>query len=445
METGHSIRITTAPTFQAEKRYACSILLGELLGLPWEIRFQPGTEHYLVHLPTGATLTVEDHFFGKQSNEAYLNAANIPPTATRMAHPFEANADLVGVFGSAHFSQTDHAMTCGLDVFASAFFMLTRWEEHVCPERDTYGRFPATAALATRADFLDRPVVHEYADLLWQMLIRLGWQRPRKKTTASLHLSCDVDHPRLWWLPADRLRTLGGSIFERKNLQETAWWLQHHLFRRRDPFDVFEDWMNFSEKNNQVWHFNFLGERPKTSDCYYPLRHPVVRRLIQRVAERGHVVGFHPSREAHADAAVFAAELESLRQISPQPVTTGRQHYLCFEAPSTWQRWADAGMAWDSTLGYPDAEGFRCGMCRDFPVFNFLTRQVLPLREKPLLAMDITLARYRGYTPAQASERLQHLRRQVDKHGGEFVLLWHNSSWNDFFWKDWREVFHSYL
>jgi hypothetical protein len=29
----------------------------------------------------------------------------------------------------------------------------------------------------------------------------------------------------------------------------------------------------------------------------------------------------------------------------------------------------------------------------------------------------------------------------VDKHGGEFVLLWHNSSWNDYFWKDWRRVY----
>ena len=102
-------------------------------------------------------------------------------------------------------------------------------------------------------------------------------------------------------------------------------------------------------------------------------------------------------------------------------------------------------MVWDSSLGYPEAEGFRCGMCRDFPVFNFLTREVLPLREKPLIAMDITLAQYRGYTPEQALEWLFHLRRQVDKHGGEFVLLWHNSSWNTFFWKDWRPVYETFV
>lgn len=98
-------------------------------------------------------------------------------------------------------------------------------------------------------------------------------------------------------------------------------------------------------------------------------------------------------------------------------------------------------MDWDSTLGYPEAEGFRCGICREFPVFNFLTRKMLNLREKPLLAMDVTLAHYRQYSPEAAFEKLQLLRRQVEKHGGEFVLLWHNSSWNSYFWADWREVF----
>ena len=126
-------------------------------------------------------------------------------------------------------------------------------------------------------------------------------------------------------------------------------------------------------------------------------------------------------------------------------MTTGRQHYLRFAAPHTWQVWDDAGMAWDSTLGYPEAEGFRCGICQDYPVFNFLTRKRLALREKPLIAMDVTLALYRQYTPETAIERLQYLQRQVERHGGEFVLLWHNSSWNHYFWADWRKVFSTFV
>jgi len=437
--------VHTSPAFLAEKHYACTVLLGELLGITWEIRTQPGTEHYRLELPNGAVLTVEDHFWGKLSGETYLNAANVPETATQMPHPYESGGSMTAVYGRPLFAASAREITCGLDLFASAFFMLTRWEEFVRPERDGFGRFPAASALAMRAGFLDRPVVQEYAELLRQALIRLGYSMPGNTRKTRLHLSHDVDHPRLWWRPTDRLRTLGGSLIQRKSIRETAWWLRNHVFYPQDPFDIFEFWMDFSEKKGLVSHFNFMGERNGTTDCPYSLKHPFVKKLIHRIAERGHVVGFHPSREAHLDATVFSAELESLRQACPDPVTTGRQHYLCFSPPDTWQRWADAGMVWDSTLGYPEAEGFRCGMCCDFPVFNFLAREILPLREKPLIAMDVTLAQYRRYTPEQALERLSHLRRQVDKYGGEFVLLWHNSSWNTFFWKEWRRVYETFL
>ncbi|MBL7776018.1 MAG: polysaccharide deacetylase family protein, partial [Saprospiraceae bacterium] len=191
--------------------------------------------------------------------------------------------------------------------------------------------------------------------------------------------------------------------------------------------------------------FNFLGERPKTADCYYPIQHPAVVDLFKKIDRRGHRIGFHPSREAFSDPRVFELELGSLRAASPQPVLHGRHHYLCFSAPDTWQRWAEAGLESDSTLGYPEQSGFRCGMCQSFPVFNFLTRKELPLREQPLMAMEATLAQYNRYTPGQALERLQALRREVERHGGEFSLLWHNSSWNTYFWAPWQRVFLEFL
>ena len=54
-----------------------------------------------------------------------------------------------------------------LDIFGSAFFMLTRYEEMVITERDTHGRFPARASIAYREGLLERPIVDEYLELLW--------------------------------------------------------------------------------------------------------------------------------------------------------------------------------------------------------------------------------------------------------------------------------------
>ncbi|GAB4497146.1 MAG: polysaccharide deacetylase family protein [Saprospiraceae bacterium] len=415
----------------------------ELLGLEYRIIFFE-EKNYRLQLPNGAEIVVEDHFFSNQNEVDFLLSSNVPADVPTFTSPF-GNCPLTPIFGTNQFIFNEKEIRCGLDIFASTFFMLTRWEEFVSKERDQHGRFPAENSLAFKAGFLERPVVNEYAELLWQMFARMGWEPPRPKRDFKLTVTCDVDHPRLWWSAGDRVKTLAGSIFKRGDFGEAGFWLQHHFFQRQDPYDVFDMWMDFFEKNGLTGHFNFLGKRPPSSDCWYPLEHPFVKNLIRKIVEHGHVVGFHPSYETFENQDVFQQELASLQALSPTPVTTGRQHYLRFSAPKTWQIWEDAGMTWDSTLGYPEAEGFRCGICQDFPVFNFQTRKRLNLREKPLTAMDVTLALYRNYSPETAFEKLQNLRQQVKRHGGEFVLLWHNSSWNSYFWAGWREVFSAFV
>ncbi len=440
---GNEVKIHTSAHFQPEKESCVHVLFRELLGLEYRVVFSE-EKNYRLKLPNGAEVVVEDHFFSNQKEGDYLQPENVSADAPTFPSSFGGDP-VTAIFGRNHFVFSEKETHCGLDLFASTFFMLTRWEEFALKNRDQHRRFPAAASLAFKAEFLDRPVVNEYAELLWQMFARLGWEPPRPKRQFKLTVTCDVDHPRLWWSASDRVKTLAGSIFKRGDLGEAGFWLKNHFFQKKDPYDVFDEWLVLLEKNGLAGHFNFLGKRPPSRDCWYRLEHPFVKNLIEKIATRGHVVGFHPSYEAAENQEVFQQELASLRALSPAPVTTGRQHYLRFSAPETWQMWEDAGMDWDSTLGYPEAEGFRCGICQDFPVFNFLTRKMLNVREKPLTAMDVTLAFYRKYSPETALEKLQNLRKQVERHGGEFVLLWHNSSWNSYFWADWREVFRAFV
>ena len=188
-----------------------------------------------------------------------------------------------------------------------------------------------------------------------------------------------------------------------------------------------------------------MGERARDSDCWYPLQHPEVKNLLKYLVQRGHRIGFHPSYEAFGNPTRFEQELSSLQAITPIEITAGRQHYLRFSNPQTWATWEAAGLLEDSTLGYPEQEGFRCGICHDFPVFDIHQRKRLRLREKPLLAMDVTLAQYQRYTPSQAEAKLAQLRHTVEKYGGDFTLLWHNSSWNTPFWEDWKPVFQTFI
>jgi hypothetical protein len=179
--------------------------------------------------------------------------------------------------------------------------------------------------------------------------------------------------------------------------------------------------------------------------AWYDFQHPEVQHTIHQVENRGHVIGFHPSYEGWNNLEAFKSERDSLQQWVKQPVVSGRQHYLRYNPERTLQVWQDAGMAWDSTLGYPEAPGFRCGACLPFPVFDLVNRQMLTLEEKPLIAMDVTLALAQALTPKAGREKLYALAHSVQKHRGEMVLLWHNSSWNTYFWAPWQSVVREFL
>lgn len=415
------LRITTSESWKPEKEYAFHVILKEVLGVDYVIEYQHINGHR-IDLGNGAVIMLTDSF-----NEAQLGESILYTTAT----------DFFSKKRSTHLPAPD--------LFAATFFMLTRWEETISSIRDAHGRFPAEESYSWKNGLLHRPIVNEWADQLWTELVRKGLKCERKRRKFQILISCDVDHPLLWWSSLDKIRTLAGAILKRNDWNEAQYWLKVHLFQKKDPYDIFDEWLDLFEKNNLIAQFNFMGERPRSSDSWYSLGHPFVKNLMTKISVRGHNIGFHPSYEAFENQEIFNRELTSLQEVSPLPITAGRQHYLRFSAPKTWQMWENAGLLEDSTLGYPEAAGFRCGICHDFPVFDTEQRKMLQLREKPLIAMDVSLAHYRRYSPQKAAEHLSLLRREVERHGGDFTILWHNSSWNTLFWEEWKAVFLDFI
>lgn len=428
------LTITIHPAFRAEKAYTLGLLLTEILGFTLRIKEDAGISGYHIQRDNGRKIIIEDHFFAKKKEGEGYSKTDLPTQIVHTNAP-QDGSNFTILYGCDSFQSNDNEVLIGADLVASAFFMLTRWEESIGTERDGYQRFPGMASLAYTEGFLGRPVVHEWAACLWYFL-----QLEPLATKSSLVLSCDVDHPQLWATPLARLRTLAGGLV-RGGWKEVRWWLRNGIFTSRDPYDTFDELMDCGEQAGAQVQFNFLGERPRHFDCWYDLKSPFVLDLFEKIKKRGHIIGFHPSREAAVDEARFRSELTALRTVSGAEVLTGRHHYLCFEVPRTWQMWEDAGLLEDSTVGYPDVPGFRCGMCVPFPVFNTNTRQQLRLREQPLVAMEVTFAEYLRYEPAQMLEKIQALKAQVDKHQGQLTLLWHNSSLDTFFWERYRRVF----
>jgi hypothetical protein len=202
----------------------------------------------------------------------------------------------------------------------------------------------------------------------------------------------------------------------------------------RDVNYTFDDLMAKSEALGIRSSFYFIAGRTAGDfDGSYEIGDRAVRDLIGKIYARGHEIGLHPSYGTYRSSEALTAEFRRLRGLADELRVTqaewgGRQHYLRWEAPITWRLWADAGIDYDSSVGYADIPGFRCGTSREFSVFDVRERRRLALRERPLVAMDVsfTSREYLALDVEKSAERLMQLIDQCRMYDGDFTLLWHN-------------------
>src|SRR5690606_14466012 len=212
----------------------------------------------------------------------------------------------------------------------------------------------------------------------------------------------------------------------------------------RDPANTFDWLMKQSENNGLTSAFYFIcGRTDASKDALYEPEMPHVRKLMREIHRRGHEIGLHPSYNTFQRPEEIAREARRLRKICEeegieQKAWGGRMHFLRWDQSITQKAWADAGMAYDSTLGYADRPGFRCGTCFEYPAFDAVNDSPLSLRIRPLVAMDSTVIaeRYLGLGSTEAAyDKFNDLKKSCKKVGGTYTLLWHNSffsSANDF-------------
>jgi peptidoglycan/xylan/chitin deacetylase (PgdA/CDA1 family) len=430
-------------TYSTERAYIVSVLLDEFLGLPVQIIEADRHDWLITAAASDRRLSLADCFFA-QPAEDWLKPASLP------IQPLKVWSGYPVIYGDdpthPNFVQQTHdSIQLGLDIFGSAFFMLTRYEEVVKPDRDRFDRFPATASLAYQEGFLDRPIINEYLELLWSYLKTLWPTLQRKPRQFKTYLSHDVDEPfRFAFSGVRRLaKRCAGDLVYRKSpialVKSVHQWSQVKVLQQshQDPANTFDVIMDLSERHNLHSAFYFITDHSAGAiDGDYNMDHPLMRQLLRQIRDRGHEVGLHTSYNTYQDSEQTQREFHRLQQVCQaekieQQQWGGRQHYLRWQTPVTWQNWAAAGLDYDSTMGYADRIGFRCGICYEFPVFDVVQRQALKLRERPLCVMDVTVTRsaYMGLRidNGEALAAINRIKQHCQSVQGDFTLLWHNT------------------
>jgi hypothetical protein len=448
-----TLLITHSHSHKEEREYIFRVLFHEFLGVSYVSRetFGEEVQIQLVDAPEQGFLILPDVLFQKQVDD-WLNIASLPKqplsmwdVARYLPEAKVIKSPIHVIYGKplgvgTWFNQNGKSIQLGLDIFGSAFFMLTRCEEMVLPDRDEHGRFPAKASLAFKEGFLERPIVDEYVEILWACMKHLWPSLKRKQRSYQIFLSHDIDNPvvaanKPWRLV---IRNVAGDLVKRHDVHYAIRRLAAKCFRNydSDPYYTFDFIMDVSERYRlkSVFYFK-AGSTDSPFDDNYTLEMTFVRKLMLNIRQRGHEIGLHPSYEAYKDVEQLRAEFRLLLDTADklnieQKGWGGRQHYLRWENPNTWQNWEEIGLNYDATLSFADHVGFRCGTCHEFPVFNLRTRRTLRLRERPLIAMDATLLeqQYMALEPEQVLGRIERLSNAVRCYDGAFSLLWHNSN-----------------
>lgn len=331
------------------------------------------------------------------------------------------------------------------DLFAAAFYLLSRYEEYLPHRTDRHGRYDASQSAAVQYAFLEQPVVDEWL-LRFRQQLQKQYAEPLPRPRFRFLPTYDIDIA--WkYLHKGPRRTWGGYLkdaigFRYHDLAER---LAVLAGRRKDPYDTF-DWLNSLHQTHHLpaLYFFLLGQWSAYDKNADPTL-PAMQQLIRNIADTGET-GIHPSYLSHTRPGRLQQEQRLLADITNRPVTSSRQHYLKFSLPQTYEALAATGISDDYSMGYASANGFRAGTSRSFPWYNLRRETAVSLRIHPFAFMEATARFYQAQSPADAWpawERLWHAVKQVD---GTFIQIWHNHLLGeDKANRDWRLLYEKIL
>lgn len=377
------------------------------------------------------------------SNNRIEKGLHFPPSNLlfeREVNDFEPEAfsdqEMVGAFPSKE------NRFIAFDLFASAFYLVTRYEEYLPHLGDLYNRFNAHYSFAHKHHFLQRPMVNHYANFLFDLLEKKFTNLTIERSKYHFINSIDIDNA---WAYKEKglVRTTGGMAKDVvtgnvKNLRKRLVTL---FGKQKDPYDNYAYLKQIQEKYNFKSLYFFLLADYGLNDKNVPYWNTRFRSLIQSIADYAEV-GIHPGFGSNTQTSKLKEEIKRLNLITRFEITKSRQHFLILNLPETYRRLIQNDITDDYSMGFATEAGFRASICTPYPFYDLDREEVTNLMIHPFTVMDATLKFYMKLNPDEACLVMDRLAEEVKKVNGTFIGLWHNETVSDEgLWKGWRKVY----
>lgn len=333
------------------------------------------------------------------------------------------------------------------DIFAAAFYLLSRYEEYLPHQKDMYGRYAHENSLAYRQGFLDRPLINE-------------WLQAFSGSLKIKFPKLDIRHSRFGFVPTydidiawsfrnKGLRRGAGGFMKSllsANWQECKDRVAAWKKKKADPFDSYA-WLDQLHQQHklQPHYFFLLADKRGRYDKNISPGKEELRDLVREHARR-YPVGIHPSWRSGDEHGLLKREINTLAAITGNRVLSSRQHYIRFNLPDGFRRLIANGIGEDFSMGYGSINGFRASVATPFYWYDLGAEQSTNLQLFPFCYMDANSFYEQKFSAAQALEEMRHYLSVTRSVNGMLVMIWHNHFLGtDRQYRGWKEIYQEFV
>lgn len=324
------------------------------------------------------------------------------------------------------------------DLIASAFFLISGWQEYFSDARDRYGRFQYSDSVQHRLGFLQLPVVNYYFDIL-RTVIEKAYGKSLKPVLSdgpgryTVCLSHDIDTCESAWLEGSF------AALKKKDLLTPVKLVLNKLFRH-DAWFNFREILELEASYGASSTFFFIPTRKKNrgiKNADYDLKKAKFKNVFNLIGEHRGEVGLHGSIGSAFDRDQLTREFNSFTE----PIASNRFHFLLYDIKTSLQRMESAGIKIDSSFGFAERPGFRNSFCYPFQPFDLASGRAAGFYELPLTLMDGSLQKYLHLSPGESFGEIETLAREAEKFSGVVTVLWHNTHFSPYKYPGWKELY----
>ena len=313
------------------------------------------------------------------------------------------------------------------DILASSFYLISRYEEYLPHQKDTYGRYAHIESTAFKNNFLHLPLVnawyHELAIILQKRTPSLQFAPP----IFTYIPTYDID---MAWSYFNKgfVRNTIGLV---RSLIKLDWKtlidrLGVLLVFEDDPFDVYE-WLDSLHEQHalQPIFFYLVAAKPGKYDKNISLKSKYFQLLISKLSVM-YAAGIHPSWQSGDKPGLLQQELEYLQKITGKKIKNSRHHYIRMSLPETYRQLLQAGINKDFSMGYGSINGFRASYCMPFPWYDLSTEQQTDLIVYPFCYMEANSLFEQKISPEEALSEMEEYCAVTRQFNGTFITIFHN-------------------